>query len=60
MNPLIKCLEDQIEKLRESTINLFDKLNKEIEIDKLSISILITSIIQRLNQTPFPETCKIK
>jgi len=59
MNPLIKCLEDQIEKLRETTINLFEKLNKEIEIDKLSISILITSIIQRLNHTPFPETCKI-
>ena len=59
MNPLIKCLEDQIEKLRETTINLFEKLIKEIEIDKLFISILITSIIQRLNHTPFPETCKI-
>ena len=30
MNPLIKCLEDQIEKIRETTINLFVKLLIEI------------------------------
>jgi hypothetical protein len=58
MNPLIKCLEDQIEKHRETTINLFEKLLKEVSVDKVLVSILITFIIQRMDHTPFPETCK--
>ena len=60
MNPLIKCLEDQIEKHRETTINLFEQLIIEISIDKVLISILITFIIGRMDKTPFPETCKTK
>ena len=58
MNPLIKCLEDQIEKHRETTINLFEKLLKEVSVDKVLVSILITFLIQRMDHTPFPETCK--
>jgi len=59
MNSLLKTLEDQIEKHREMTISLFDKLLDEIIFeDKVILSMLIQVIINRLNKIPFPETCK--
>ena len=59
MNPLIKCLEDPIEKHRETTMNIYIKLLSTITFDKVSLSILITSILSRIDHTPFPETCKL-
>ena len=59
MNSLLKTLEDPIEKHREMTINIFDKLLDEINFeDKVILSMLILSIISRLNKIPFSETCK--
>ena len=59
MNSLLKTLEDPIEKHREITINIIDKLLDEINFeDKILLSMLILSIINRLNKIPFPETCK--
>ena len=58
MNPLIKCIEDPIEKHRETTMNLYINLLKTIQFDTVLISILLQAIIGRLDHTPFPETCK--
>ena len=59
MNSLLKTLEDPIEKHREMTINILEKLLDEINFeDKILLSMLIISIISRLNKIPFPETCK--
>ena len=59
MNSLLKTLEDPIEKHREMTINIFEKLLDEINFeDKLLLSMLILCIISRLNKIPFPENCK--
>ena len=59
MNSLLKTLEDPIEKHREMTIALFEKLLEQINFeDKILLSMLILSIISRLNKIPFPETCK--
>ena len=57
MNSLLKTLEDPIEKHREITINIIDKLLDEINFeDKILLSMLILSIINRLNKIPFAET----
>ena len=59
MNSLLKTIEDPIEKHREMTIGLFDKLLDEIPFeDKVLLSMLILCIISRLNKIPFVETCK--
>ena len=58
MNPLIKSIEDPIEKHRETTMNLYINLLKTIQFDTVLISILLQAIIGRLDHTPFPETCK--
>ena len=59
MNSLLKTLEDPIEKHREMTINLLDKLLDEINFeDKILLSMLIISITSRINKIPFAETCK--
>ena len=59
MNCLLKTLEDPIEKHREMTIALFDKLLDEIAFeDKVLLSMLILSLISRLNKIPFAENCK--
>ena len=58
MNSLLKTLEDPIEKHREMTISLFDKLLDEINFeDKVLLSMLILCIISRMNKIPFAETC---
>ena len=60
MNCLLKTLEDPIEKHREITISLFEKLLDEIKYeDKVLLSMLILCIISRLNKIPFAETCKL-
>ena len=60
MNSLLKTLEDPIEKHREMTISLFEKLLDAINFeDKILLSMLISCIISRLNKIPFAETCKI-
>ena len=59
MNSLLKTLEDPIEKHREMTISIFEKILDEINFeDKILLSMLIISIINRLNKIPFAETCK--
>ena len=59
MNCLLKTLEDPIEKHREMTINLLEKILNEINLeDKILLSMLIASIISRLNKIPFAEACK--
>ena len=59
MNSLLKTLEDPIEKHREMTINILEKLLDEINFeDKILLSMLIISIISRINKIPFAETCK--
>ena len=59
MNSLIKTLEDPIEKHRELTITIIDKILDEINFeDKVILSMLILCIISRLNKIPFAETCK--
>ena len=60
MNCLLKTLEDPIEKHREITILIFEKLLDEINFeDKVLLSMLILCIISRLNNIPFAETCKL-
>ena len=60
MNSLLKTLEDPIEKHREMTIALFEKLLEQINFeDKVLLSMLILCIISRLNKIPFAETCKL-
>ena len=60
MNSLLKTLEDPIEKHREMTISLFEKLLEQINFeDKVLLSMLILCIISRLNKIPFAETCKL-
>lgn len=56
MNPLLKCLEDPIEKHREITINIFMKLLQEITLEKILINVLLNTILNRLGSYPFPET----
>jgi len=57
MNSLLKTLEDPIEKHREMTISLFEKLLEQINFeDKVLLSMLILCIISRLNKIPFAET----
>ena len=59
MNSLLKTLEDPIEKHRELTINIIEKILDEINFeDKVILSMLILYIISRLNKIPFAETCK--
>ena len=59
MSNLLKTLEDPIEKHREITINIFEKLLDEINFeDKILLSMLILCIISRLNKIPFAENCK--
>lgn len=58
MNPLVKCLEDPIEKHREATINIYQKLLNEVKFDNVLVSVLLTAVIGRMGQNPFPETCK--
>jgi hypothetical protein len=59
MNSLLKTLEDPIEKHREITIVIFEKLLNNIKFeDKVTLSMLITSLTNRLSKVPFPETCK--
>ena len=61
MNPLIKMLEDQIEKHRETTINLLTKIVKEVDLErKLIIPNLLNEVLSRIDHTPFPEQCKLK
>lgn len=57
MNPLVKCLEDQIERHRETAIKLYSWLVKEIQFDKTLISVLIDQIIARIDKAPFAEKC---
>ena len=59
MNSLLKTLEDPIEKHRELTITIIDKILDEINFeDKVILSMLILCIISRLNKIPFAEICK--
>jgi hypothetical protein len=59
MNSLLKTLEDPIEKHREMTISLFEKLLEEIKFeDKVLLSMLIQCLISRLNKIPFAEIIK--
>ena len=59
MNSLLKTLGDPIEKHREMTITIFDKLLDEIIFeDKVLLSMLISCLIWRINKIPFAETCK--
>lgn len=57
MNSLLKCLADPIERHRNTTLNIFNKILKEIKIEnKILIKTLILSIIDRLDHLPFPES----
>lgn len=59
MNSLLKTLEDPIEKHREMTIEIINKLLDNIEFDdKVLLSMLILCIISRINKIPFAEGCK--
>jgi len=57
LTPVLKCLEDKIEKIRESAVKMIMKLMNTIELDDKMNNLILTSIISRLNHVPFPETC---
>lgn len=57
INPLLKCLEDKIEKNRELTIKLLKKLVESLDLDEKVYILVLNAIISRLNHNPFPETC---
>ena len=58
LSPILKCLEDKIEKIRESAIKLIFKLINTIDLDDKMNNLILSSVISRLNHVPFPETCK--
>jgi hypothetical protein len=58
LSPVLKCLEDKIEKIRELAIKMLLKLINTIELDDKMNNLILTSVISRLNHVPFPETCK--
>ena len=58
LSPVLKCLEDKIEKIRESAIKMLLKLMNTVELDDKMNNLILTSVISRLNHIPFPETCK--
>jgi hypothetical protein len=53
------ALDDQIEKNRELSIEIFTKMIERIGLKEES-QILLPAISNRLNKTPFPEPCKQK
>ena len=59
LSPILKCLEDKIEKIRELAIKLILKLIKTIELDDKMNNLILSSVISRLNHVPFPEACKL-
>lgn len=60
ISPLLKCLEDKIEKHREMTIKLLMIILDSIpELDRLIISMMINSILSRVDHIPFLETCML-
>jgi hypothetical protein len=54
---LVIALEDQIEKNRELSIEIFTKMIERAGL-KDEAQIIIPGICNRLNKTPFPEQCK--
>jgi hypothetical protein len=58
ISPLLKCFEDKIEKIRQMSIELVFRLLEKYTIDDKINSIIINTIISRLNHVPFIETCK--
>lgn len=52
------ALEDQIEKNRELSIEIFTKMIERVGL-KEEAQILLPAIANRLNKTPFPEPCKL-
>jgi len=55
---LVIALEDQIEKNRETSIEIFTKMIQRVGL-KEEAQILLPAIANRLNKTPFPEPCKL-
>lgn len=53
------ALEDQIEKNREISIEIFTKMIERVGL-KEEAQILLPAIANRLNKTPFPEPCKLE
>ena len=52
------ALEDQIEKNRELSIEIFTKMIERVGL-KEEAQILLPAIANRLNKTPFPEPCQL-
>ncbi len=52
------ALEDQIEKNRELSIEIFTKMIERVGL-KEEAQILLPAIANRLNKNPFPEPCKL-
>jgi hypothetical protein len=53
------ALEDQIEKNRELSIEIFTKCIERVAL-KEEAQMLLPAIANRLNKQPFPEPCKSK
>lgn len=58
ISPLLKLFDDKIEKIRQMAIDLVYKLMINYKLEEKVVSLIINTIITRLNSIPFPETCK--
>jgi hypothetical protein len=58
LTPLLKCLDDKIEKIRETALKMLLKIIGQVELDDKINYLILISVISRLNSIPFPETCK--
>ncbi len=54
---VLRCLDDKIEKIRETAIKMIFKILENANMDDKMNNLILTSVISRLNTIPFPETC---
>jgi hypothetical protein len=57
ISPLLKLFDDKIEKIRQMAIDLVFKLMSNYKLEEKVVSLIINTMISRLNSIPFPETC---
>jgi dynein assembly factor 5 len=56
LTPLLSTLKDSVEKCRELTLNILNKVvDNDLIISSNNFEILIQSLVSRINQNPFPE-----
>lgn len=57
MSPLLKCIEDPIEKHRDIAIQIFETILRDLHIEnKMLLKMLILSVVARMDKLPFLES----